>query len=109
MANTATLRLKTDVDNTTAAELTPRLHTAIQEALDAARARGVEDEAGAAAYAVMIEILQVRKATPAEAAIDRVRALHQSEYEACAWCSTNDRHVAWPCPTIRALDGEDQS
>lgn len=44
----------------------------------------------------------------ASARIKSVRALHQREYDACAWCSTNDRHVAWRCPTISALDGEDQ-
>lgn len=41
----------------------------------------------------------------ASARIKRVRALHRQEYEACAWCSTNDRHVAWPCPTMQALSG----
>ena len=45
----------------------------------------------------------------ASARIKRVRALHVQGYETCGWCSTNDRHVAWRCPTIRALDGEDQS
>ncbi|MFI1562168.1 hypothetical protein ACH4ZX_03740 [Streptomyces sp. NPDC020490] len=39
-------------------------------------------------------------------AIARVRALHQREYDGCGWCSTNDRYQEWPCPTIRALDGE---
>jgi hypothetical protein len=43
----------------------------------------------------------------ASARIKRVRALHHREYEACDWCSTNDRHVAWPCPTIATLDGEE--
>jgi hypothetical protein len=104
MAHTTTLRLKTDVDNTVAAELTPRLRTTIQEALTAARATGAEDEAGAAAYAVMVEILRVRQATPAETAIDRVRQLHRNEYESCAEC-TRVYSEPWPCPTIRALDG----
>lgn len=44
----------------------------------------------------------------ASARIKSVRALHQQDYNECVWCSTNDRHVAWPCPTIRALDGEEQ-
>lgn len=108
MARTAPLHLKVTTDTTTAAELTPRIRTAIHEALEAAERMGVDDVAGAAAYAVMIEILQVRKATPAEAAVARVRALHRSEYEACSWCSTNDRYQEWPCPTLRALDGEEQ-
>ena len=106
MAHTATLHLKVDADSTAAAELTPRIRAAIHEALEAAERMGIDDVAGAAAYAVMIEILQVRQATPAEAAIARVRALHQSEYEACSSCSTNDRYQEWPCPTIRALNGE---
>lgn len=107
MAHTTTLRLKTDVDNTVAAELTPRLKTAICEALTAARTTGVDDEAGAAAYAVMVEILRVRQATPAETAIDRVRALHREEHGSCAEC-THEFSVPFPCPTIRALDGEEQ-
>lgn len=45
----------------------------------------------------------------ASARIKQVRALHQRQYEECTWCSTNDRHTAWPCPTIRALDGEEQT
>ena len=44
----------------------------------------------------------------ASARIRRVRALHQRQYDECGWCSTNDRHVAWPCPTIAALNGEEQ-
>ncbi|NUS22704.1 MAG: hypothetical protein HOV92_00550 [Streptomyces sp.] len=107
MADTVTLRLKTDVDNTVAAELTPRLRSTIHEALASARATGAEDEAGAAAYAVMVEILRVRQATPAETAIDRVRALHRNECESCAEC-THEFAVPWPCPTIRALDGQEQ-
>lgn len=44
----------------------------------------------------------------ASARIKQVRALHQPQYETCAWCSTNDRYQEWPCPTVRALDGEEQ-
>jgi hypothetical protein len=43
----------------------------------------------------------------ASARIKRVRALHVRQYDECAWCSTNDRHASWPCPTIAALDGEE--
>ena len=107
MAHTAPLHLKVDADSTAAMELTPRIRTAIQEALEAAERMGVDDVAGAAAYAVMIEILQVRKATPAEAAIARVRALHREEYGGCAEC-THESSVLWPCATIRALDGQEQ-
>jgi hypothetical protein len=43
----------------------------------------------------------------ASARIKRVRALHVRQYDECAWCSTNDRHTSWPCPTIAALNGEE--
>jgi hypothetical protein len=43
----------------------------------------------------------------ASARIKRARALHRREYDACDWCSTNDRHVAWPCPTVATLDGQE--
>jgi hypothetical protein len=43
----------------------------------------------------------------ASARIKQVRALHVQEYNTCDWCSTNDRYVDWPCPTIRALNGEE--
>lgn len=43
----------------------------------------------------------------ASARIKRVRELHVQGYDECGWCSTNDRHTSWPCPTIRALDGEE--
>lgn len=107
MARTTTLHLKVDVDNTHAAELTPRLKTAIHDALTDAGRMGVDDVAGAAAYAVVVEIFRVRQATPAEAALARVRALHRNEYESCAEC-THESSVLYPCATIRALDGEEQ-
>ncbi len=44
----------------------------------------------------------------ASARIKQARNLHKQEHNACEWCSTNDRHVPWPCPTIRALDGGGQ-
>jgi hypothetical protein len=111
MAHTATLRLKVDADTTAAGELVPRLRTAIDDALTTARKMGVDDLPGAAAYAVMVEILQVRQASPAEAAVDRVRALHcRNEHTGdCEHCSERDYPdyaVPHPCPTIRALDGE---
>lgn len=52
-----------------------------------------------------IQLAQMHAA--ASARIKRVRALHRQEYNACDWCSTNDRHVPWPCPTINALDGRE--
>jgi hypothetical protein len=111
MAHTATLHLKVDVDNTAAAELAPRVKAAILDGLAfGRRVNTVFNEdvlAGTVAAMVMAEILRVRQVTPAEAAIARVRALHVEDYNACAWCSTNDRHVPWPCPTSRALGGEE--
>jgi hypothetical protein len=110
MANApTTLHLKVDVDNTHAAELAPRLKTAIHDALTAADRMGVDDAAGAAAYAVVVEIFRVRQATPAEVAIARVRSLHH-DWEAdpghCAHCTGPDGNlVRSPCPTIRALNG----
>lgn len=44
----------------------------------------------------------------AEAAIARVRALHKEEYGCCAEC-TSVHAVPYPCPTIRALDGDTTS
>lgn len=38
--------------------------------------------------------------------VKNARALHSREYDTCAWCSTNDRHVSWPCPTIQALTAD---
>lgn len=41
----------------------------------------------------------------ASARIKRIRALHRNEYESCAEC-THESSVPFPCPTIRALNGE---
>jgi hypothetical protein len=65
----------------------------------------------APAQALLVAFDEVQLAemhAAASARIKRVRALHQQEYNACEWCSTNDRHASWPCPTILALDGEEQ-
>lgn len=112
MARPTTLHLKVDADSTAAVELAPRVKAAAHDALTAAdlASRALFDEdalAGLVASAVMAEILRVRQATPAEAAIARVRALHRNEYESCAEC-THEFSVSYPCPTIRALDGEEQ-
>lgn len=112
MAHTpTTLHLKVDADSTAAVEVAPRLKAVILDALTATTSvdPALLDKdalAGATVGAIMAEILRVRQATPAEAAIARVRALHRSEYEACSSCSTNDRYQEWPCPTIRALGKE---
>ena len=69
-------------------------------------------DASDAAQALLVAFDETQLAemhAAASARIKRVRALHVRQYDECAWCSTNDRHMSWPCPTIRALDGEDQS
>jgi hypothetical protein len=43
----------------------------------------------------------------ASARIKRVRALHREDYGSCAEC-THESGVPYPCPTIRALDGQEQ-
>lgn len=43
----------------------------------------------------------------ASARIKRVRQLHRNEYESCSEC-THESGVAWPCATIRALNGQEQ-
>jgi hypothetical protein len=40
------------------------------------------------------------------ATIDRVRVLHVEEFGCCAHCTREDS-VLYPCPTIRALDGQE--
>lgn len=106
MAHTpTTLHLKVDADSTPAVELAPRVKAAIRDVLAAAGLAGVDELAGTAAAAVMSEILRVRQATPAEAAVARVRALHREEYGSCAEC-TRESGVPSPCNTIRVLDGE---
>lgn len=49
------------------------------------------------------------------AAIKRVRELHKPQetmvkpYQVeiiCKWCSSDPKYVVYPCPTIKALDGE---
>jgi hypothetical protein len=65
-----------------------------------------------AAQALLVAFDEVQLAemhAAASARIKQVRALHRLEWNACDWCSTNDRHVPWPCPTIAALDGEEES
>lgn len=39
-----------------------------------------------------------------EATVQRVRALHRPHCDTCGMCGQCD--FPWPCPTIRALDGD---
>lgn len=50
----------------------------------------------------------------ARAALDRVRALHRpfddrGDRLDCQECEGTEDSVPWPCPTIQAIDGKDQS
>jgi hypothetical protein len=63
-----------------------------------------------AAQALLVAFDEVQLAemhAAASARIKRVRALHRDEYGcgSCAEC-THESSVPFPCPTIRALDGE---
>lgn len=48
------------------------------------------------------------------AALARVREMHDQylpaavDYDCCAHCNIGGIYVEWPCPTIRALDGEEK-
>lgn len=107
MAEVRMLHLKVDADSTAAVELAPRIKAAVYATLTTASAADDGDAlSGAVAAAVLSEILRVRQATPAEAAIARVQALHREEYGSCAEC-THEYGVPSPCPTIRALYGDD--
>lgn len=110
MARIEPLHLKVTTDSSDAVDLVPRIETA---ALDTLTTAGVAEPgtlAAAVAAEVMSVIVRVRQATHEESAqfraIERVRTLHRQEYGACAEC-TREYSEAWPCATVRALDGED--
>jgi hypothetical protein len=117
MARIDHLRLKVVTDTADAAELAPRVKAAALSALKAADVAllmlDAEAVAESVAVEVMAEILRVRQATPAESAqaraVERVRALHRDKFGdgSCAEC-THEFGVPYPCPTIRALDGQEQ-
>lgn len=110
MARIDTLRLKVTTDSSDATALVPRVEAAVTRTLTAAGYAVTEALTAAVTAEVMSEIIRVRQATPEESAqaqaIERVRALHKQEYGACTEC-THEYSEAWPCPTVRALDGED--
>ncbi|MFI5687918.1 hypothetical protein [Streptomyces sp. NPDC051636] len=54
------------------------------------------------------EALAIDEPSGADTAIARVRALHREECGSCAHCTRADS-VPYPCPTIRALDGDTTS
>lgn len=104
MAHTAALHLTVHTGTAEATTLAPRVQAAVQDRLTAAGV-DVSGLAAAVAVGVMAEVLRVRQATPAEAALARVRGLHAEEYGLCREC-TSVHAVLWPCPTVQALDGE---
>lgn len=112
MVNATPLHLKVTTDASEVIELVPRLVTAVRSALAAAGCTTSDAVVAAVTADVVSEIACVRQATPQESAqarvIERVRSLHRQEYGSCAEC-THESSVAWPCPTIRALNGEEQS
>jgi hypothetical protein len=113
MAHTPPLRLKVVTDRTEVTELAPRVHTAVVSTLTAVGIPVSDAVAAAVTGEIMTEIIRVRQATPEETAqaqaIERVRALHRDEYGdgSCAEC-THESSVAYPCPTVRTLDGQEQ-
>lgn len=55
-----------------------------------------------------------REREAAQAAVERVRALHTELNTTCAHCSHRGLlregwHIDWPCPTIRALDAQSET
>lgn len=70
------------------------------------------EEAQATIESLRYQICRAREALgtdevgSAEAALARVRALHREEYGCCEHCTRADI-VPYPCPTIRALDGQE--
>ena len=68
------------------------------------------EEAQATIESLRYQIRRAREALAtddgnAEAAVARARALHVNEYGSCSHCTRADS-IPYPCPTIRALDGE---
>lgn len=70
--------------------------------MDPARETQAQGRPRTATDATAVRLIQ------AEAALARVRALHVPEMGICLECWEECwDHPAYPCPTIRALDGED--
>lgn len=112
MAHVTALRLKVTTDSRDATDLVPRIGAAVTATLTAAGYAVTNAVAASVTAEVMSEIIRIRQATPEESAqaqaIERVRALHRQEYGACSEC-TREYSEAWPCATVRALDGETSS
>ncbi|UAX56791.1 hypothetical protein K5X85_29120 [Streptomyces sp. A144] len=80
-----------------------------QRVIDAERNAELSDDVTAATKRLMHHRTATlrRRAERAEAATDRVRALHREEYGLCTHCSHEDGVTA-PCPTIQALGDSGQ-
>ena len=79
---------------------------ALLDALAAAEHRATRAEAQSAIRGRAVVMYRDR-AREAEARVKAVRAIHRDLYESMSgvpYCDECDR--AWPCPTIRALDGD---
>ncbi len=92
-------------DRHTADTITDDALDALYEQLDAAEESEAQQQLATAREAFAAA---TTRAARAEAALDRVRALHPQEGDYCAICTTDYGRLSalWPCPTIRALDGE---
>jgi len=85
------------------AELAVAAVNALPQLLDALDAKDRQID-------VLCDALEISKQNTAEksSAIERVRAVHR-EADYCAgtnFASCNEDGMPWPCPTIKALDGE---
>ncbi|MFC8832327.1 hypothetical protein ACFT8V_03895 [Streptomyces griseoincarnatus] len=92
-------------DRHTADTITDDALDALYEQLEAAEESEAQQQLATAREAFAAA---TTRAARAEAALDRVRALHPQEGDYCAICTTDYGRLSapWPCPTIRALDGE---
>ena len=103
-------------DRHTADTITDDALDALYEQLDAAEESEAQQQLATAREAFAAA---TTRAARAEAALNRVRALHQPQHDGsgfpdsqqCSTCSQDGGDgyqylVPWPCPTIRALDGE---
>jgi hypothetical protein len=92
-------------DRHTADTITDDALDALYEQLDAAEESEAQQQLATAREAFAAA---TTRAARAEAALDRVRAVHPQEGDYCAVCTEDFGRLSapWPCPTIRALDGE---
>jgi hypothetical protein len=92
-------------DRHTADTITDDALDALYEQLDAAEASEAQQQLATVREAFAAA---TTRAARAQAALDRVRALHPQEGDYCAVCTTDFGRLSapWPCPTIRAIGEE---